>query len=119
MSKKRRSRKSIASMVLVWIGRRMLRRVQQQSLQQLTGTRSRVRAGAKHALDAAAPRARALPAALNSPAQRKRAGKGLAVALLSTVAVAALKVGVDHVLESEREQQVVTPDFDVFSEDED
>lgn len=127
MSRKRRTRKSIASVVLVWLGRRMLSRVQQQSLEALTGrpakrgllSRLPKRAVPIPAPAAPAPRGRRLPAVLNSPATRRRAGKGFAVALLSTAAVAALKVGVQHVVESEREQQVVTPDFDVFADDED
>ena len=48
---------------------------------------------------------------------RRQAGRGFAVALLTTAAVAAVKFGADRVIESEREQHVVTPDFDVFSDD--
>jgi hypothetical protein len=37
--------------------------------------------------------------------------------VLSATAVAVLKAGVGRVMEAEREQQVVTPDFDVFADD--
>lgn len=127
MARKRRHRRSIAAVILVWIGRRMLSRVQKQSLRSLTGksaSKRRLPVSLPKRRPAAAPatpkpRRLALPAALNTPATRRRAGKGFAAALLTTAAVAALKVGVQHVVEAEREQQVVTPDFDVFGDDED
>ena len=135
MGRKRKAskaRRSTLKWVAVWAGRRMLRRVQQQSLRSITekpGRRAGRTAGAVSALTALKARMPLLPkrteaVAAPSPERStvrrdraRKAGKGFAVALLSAAAVAAIKVGVDHVVESEREQQVVTPDFDVFGDD--
>ena len=57
------------------------------------------------------------PPTVAKSSKRRRTAQGVAFAVLSAAAVAALKVGVEHVIETEREQQVVTPDFDVFADD--
>lgn len=122
MTKMRKVKRSIATAVFVWVGRRMLGRVHKQMLKSVTGkpraakpTTSRIgriRAAAR------LRRPTASGAAHQQPSRaRRRTAQGFAFALLSAAAVAALKVGVDHVIESEREQHLVTPDFDVFADD--
>ena len=44
-------------------------------------------------------------------------GRGVAVVALSGIAVTALKFGVDRVVAAEREHPLVTPDFDVFDDE--
>lgn len=129
--KVRKARRSVLRAVVVWVGRRMLRRVQKQSLRSITdrpgSRRARVQVSAP--LTAAFARVRrprratsveaapSFPAPASKRTRRRRAGQGFAVALLSAAAVAAIKVGVEHVIESERDEKVVTPDFDVFADD--
>ena len=116
----RKVKRSIATAVLVWIGRRMLGRVQKQTMKSVT---RKPKASSQRSASAKRIVARRLTrknTATAVPPVSRRAGrttKGIAFALLSAAAVAALKVGVDHVIETEREQQVVIPDFDVFADD--
>ena len=120
MATMRKVKRSIASAVLVWIGRRMLGRVQKQTMKSIT---RKPKAASQRSASAKRIVARRLTRKNTTtvvPPVSRRAGrttKGIAFALLSAAAVAALKVGVDHVIETEREQQVVIPDFDVFADD--
>lgn len=115
MSKMRKVKRSLISALLLWLGRRMLGRVQKRTIRSVT----------RKPKPAAVPRRlpgalRRTPRPVAAPARSfpwGRAMKGLAIGAMSTIAVAALKSGVDHVIESEREQHVVTPDFDVFADD--
>lgn len=114
MAKKRKVKRSIISALLLWLGKVMLGRVQKRTIRSVTRKprpASRPQRLRRSAAAKAVPRsaARSFPWA--------GAAKGLAIGLLSAAAVAALKTGVDHVIESEREQHVVTPDFDVFADD--
>ncbi|MHB0927445.1 MAG: hypothetical protein ACYC3W_00755 [Candidatus Nanopelagicales bacterium] len=145
MSRKRKGkgrRRSFAKIVLLWLGRRLLGRVQKRSLRSITerpkSRRFRIpgalrRSGTTGAPVSAGVRARRwlqrrrpeVVEPANTPASsrrgaalnRRRAGRGLALAVLTTAAVAAVKFGAERVIESEREQHVVTPDFDVFADD--
>lgn len=125
MAKMRKVKRSIATAVLVWVGRRMLGRVQKQTLKSVTrkpksgkGSKQPARKVAAVSRLARFARSKPNPVVATKPSKkRRRTAQGVAFALLSAAAVAALKVGVEHVIESEREQQVVTPDFDVFADD--
>lgn len=143
MSRKRKAKRSFLKALLLWVGKRMLGRVQKRSLKSITErpkpkrfavsglmrtrkpaapapkpTRRMPRLRRKAAL-AATPSVTPAPtpAKPRRKVNRRRAGKGIAAALLTTAAVAAIKMGAERVIESEREQHVVTPDFDVFSDD--
>lgn len=140
MSRKRKARRSIPKLLLLWAGRRMLGRVQKRSLRSITerpkpkrfrlpAVPGRVRASEsapKRALRlpqlprksvAGIPVEQPVPSRPHRRVNRAKAGKGIAAAVLTTAAVAALKYGADRVIEAERDQHVVTPDFDVFSDD--
>lgn len=112
MTKMRKVKRSLISALLLWMGRRLLGRVQKRTLR--TITRKPVARRGRPRRRQPAP---AAPPVARSRFPRKRAAQGLAVTVLSAAAVAAIKAGVEHVIESEREQQVVTPDFDVFADD--
>jgi hypothetical protein len=126
MTTMRKVKRSLAAAILVWIGRRMLGRVQKRTLRTVTEKQKSLRGRRFGRKTVEQPqrawhrRSRKTTASKTKPsaAARRRTGQGIAFALLSAAAVAALKVGVDHVVESEREHQVVTPDFDVFADDE-
>lgn len=111
MTKMRKVKRSLATAVLVWVGRRMIGRVQKQTLKSVT---RKPKARKRFARQSAPVK----PVLGKSSKRRRRTAQGFAFALLSAAAVAALKVGVEHVIENEREHQVVTPDFDVFADDE-
>lgn len=113
MTKMRKVKRSLATAVLVWVGRRMIGRVQKQTLKSVT----RKPKARKRMAMPSKPARFSKPVAAKPMRPSRRTVQGFAVALLSAAAVAALKVGVDHVIESERDQQVVTPDFDVFADD--
>ena len=125
MTNMRKVKRSLATGILIWIGRRMLGRVQKRTLRTVTEKQKALR-GRRFGRKTAAPPKRVwrrfsqtiASKPKSSAATRRRTGQGIAFALLSAAAVAALKVGVDHVIENEREHQVVTPDFDVFADDE-
>ena len=126
MTTMRKVKRSLAAAILVWIGRRMLGRVQKRTLRTVTEKQKSSR-GRRFVRKTVVPpkrawRRRSSKTTASKPktsaVARRRTGQGIAFALLSAAAVAALKVGVDHVIESEREHQVVTPDFDVFADDE-
>ena len=127
MAKMRKVKRSVATAVIVWVGRRLLGRVQRQTMKSVAVKPARkrfARASAVAAAAASKPSPSRKKSGKNADTSkrrnsrvRRRAGQGLAFAILSTVAVAALKVGVEHVIESEREQPMVTPDFDVFADD--
>lgn len=131
MAKRHKVRKSLLSMILLWIGRRLITRVQRKTMKSITQRASSVgRVAANPAVQDAAAKAikqavQRLPrraavevAAQPSLPKRSRKGKGIALTLMSAAAVAALKYGVDKVVEAERNEHVVTPDFDVFNDDE-
>jgi len=128
MTKMRKVKRSAATAVLMWIGRRMIHRVQKRTLRTVT---EKPKAPRRRLFGKSVPAA-TVPARKRCPLRRKptppppvkassrarrRTGQGIAFAVLSAAAIAALKVGVGHLVEAEREQQVVTPDFDVFSDD--
>jgi len=120
MTKMRKVKRSLATAVLVWLGRRMLGRVQKQTLKSVTRKPKprKSKAGRANPVTRLRRPARSQPVVAKKPGRgRRRTAQGVAFALLSAAAVAALKVGIDHVIESEREQHVVTPDFDVFADD--
>ncbi len=138
MSRKHKARRSIPKLLLLWVGKRMLGRVQKRSLRSITERpktrRWRLPEGLRVGRPASEARKRRLHFSLKgrrstaptaTPIKprrrinRRRAGKGIAAALLTTAAVAAIKLGAERVIESEREQHVVTPDFDVFADDDD
>lgn len=113
MARKRKVKRTIFSAVLLWIGRLLLHRVQKRTL----------RAVSRAPRPAAARSWRRRPAAPVVPEKRRprvppRVAKGAGIAILSAAAAAAMKVGVERVIEAERQQPLVTPDFDVFSDDE-
>lgn len=112
MTKMRKVKRSFATAVLVWVGRRMIGRVQKQTLKSVTR-----RPKTRKFLGRSVSPTRAVATKATSR-RRRRTAQGFAFALLSAAAVAALKVGVEHVIATEREQQVVVPDFDVFADDE-
>jgi hypothetical protein len=127
MTKMRKVKRSLATAILVWIGRRMLGRVQKRTLRSVTEKPkfSKFSRMGRKAPEKAVRGLRRLQVRKTSakPGQRsaqrrRRTGQGILFAVLSAAAVAALKVGVEHVIENEREQHVVTPDFDVFADDE-
>lgn len=115
MAKMRKVKRSLISALLLWLVRRMLGRVQKRTIRSVTrkpkptGKPRRLPVSLRRRPRPAVTPARSFPWG--------RAMKGLAIGAMSTLAVAALKSGVDHVIESEREQHVVTPDFDVFADD--
>ena len=125
MAKMRKVKRSIATAVLVWVGRRMLGRVQKQTLKSVTRKPKSGRRSQKSPSKFTAAtervlwtRSKPVPVAVTMPSRRRRrTAQGVAFALLSAAAVAALKVGVEHVIATEREHQVVSPDFDVFADD--
>lgn len=90
-------RRPVLGVLLLWAGRQALRRGRRRTARALT---------AENLL----PLLRRVASA--------RFTKGALVALASGLAVMAARGGVEHVLEAERGQTVVTPDFDVFSDDE-
>jgi hypothetical protein len=125
MAKMRKVKRSLTTAVLVWIGRRMLRRVQKHTLRTVTEKPKALRRRwRREPLSVSKSRGRrfrrdrSVPTPTRVPyLARRRAGQGIAFAVLSATAVAVLKAGVGRVMEAEREQQVVTPDFDVFADD--
>lgn len=131
MAKRHKVRKSLLSMILLWIGRRLITRVQRKTMKSITHRASNVgRVAASPVVQDAASKAikraakhlprRGTAEVSSKPAPLKRSskGKGIALTLMSAAAVAALKYGVDKVVEAERNEHVVTPDFDVFNDDE-
>ena len=114
MARKRRARRPLARVLLVWFGGALLRRVQRRSMRSLGATKPGSRrsiARVRHGAGSLGRRA-----AQHVP-ERRAIGRGVGVALLSGVAVAALRVGVGRVVEAERATPLVTPDFDVFADD--
>lgn len=90
-------RRSLLGVLLLWGGRQMVRRARRRTMRAVT---------ARNLLPLLR-RAGSAPVA-----------KGALIALASIAAVMAARGGVAQVMEAERGQSVVTPDFDVFSDDE-
>lgn len=88
--------------IMAWLGGALIRRVQRGNLK---------------GLGAAPRRRRSVARVIGRAPKAGRLGRGVAVALLSGIAVSALKYGVGRVVEAERERPLVTPDFDVFDDE--
>ncbi len=114
MARKRRARRPLARVLLVWFGGTLLRRVQRRSLHSLVASAARPRRLRARMLGGVGTVGRR--AATHLPS-RRNVGRGVGVALLSGVAVTALRFGVGRVVEAERATPLVTPDFDVFADD--
>ena len=125
MAKMRKVKRSLISALLLGLGRLMLRRVQKRTMRSVTRKPRPARKPSARLPKAgrrSAAGVRSVPSRSTAHAPIRRfpwpaAGKGLLIGLMSAVAVAALKTGVEHVVEAERDQHLVTPDFDVFSDD--
>lgn len=122
MASKRKVKRTLVSAILLWIGRLLLHRVQRRTLQAVTGRPQgrfgRLKSRAKRAAGRPSTGPAAKSHRLPRPRVSRRAAKGIGLALISTAAAAAMKAGVSHVIESERNERIVTPDFDVFADDE-
>ncbi len=123
MAKRHKVRQSLLSVILLWIGRRLITRVQRKTITSVTKRAGKLgKAASSPAVqNAAANLVRDAAAKITkqpSVAPRRRAGRGIALTVMSAAAVAALKYGVGKVVEAERNEHVVTPDFDVFNDDE-
>ncbi len=106
MARKRRARRSVSRVLMAWLGGALIRRVQRGSLKGF-GAAPRRRGPLSSTITRAARR---LPAG-------RVLGRGVAMAALSGLAVTALKYGVERVVEAERARPLVTPDFDVFNDE--
>lgn len=124
MAKMRKVKRSLISALLLGLGRLMLRRVQKRTMRSVTRKPKPARGAAtsrsKPSPGPSGIRRRRSRPTVAAPVRRfpwSRTGMGLLIGVMSAVAVAALKSGVDHVVEAERDQHLVTPDFDVFADD--
>ncbi len=85
----RKLSRKVFSTASVWVGRNLMRRVQQQTAKSVTAKGGRTVA--------------------------RRSLSGLVIAVLSAAALAALKAGVDHALADRKERR--NTEFDVFNDD--